>query len=174
MARGRGRPRRPLSQTVPNLDPKGAPSGPLRTPLSFADADALQHEYTVEKIVAHLLKKGADWYQVRWEGLGPAADTVEPAAHLADEASQAKIKQFLEERAALSTTKSRAPPPKEPTVPSGGGSNESTSAQSDDDEVVIVPAAVDTEASAPAGEGTAPTRTPPYSAPSIRMLPTCR
>jgi len=52
------------------------------------------------------LKKGEDYYKIRWAGLDERGDTTEPAEHLRDEASKAKIQEFLDAREAAE------PPPR--------------------------------------------------------------
>ena len=96
----RGRPVRVHTTTAPTLKAQGSPAGPLRTPLNFADPDAGKAEYEVDEILAHILKKGEDYFKVRWVGLDERGDTTEPAEHLRDEASKAKVQEFLEARAA--------------------------------------------------------------------------
>eukprot|EP00873_Tetraselmis_striata_P041503 jgi/Tetstr1/461767/TSEL_006855.t1 len=72
MARKRGRPQIALTPAkAPTLDPEGAPDGPKRTPISFADAYNGREAYKVEKILAQ------------------------------DDESLAKIDEFLEARRAL-------------------------------------------------------------------------
>ena len=99
--RKRGRPIKQLPSFTPTLKAQGSADGPLRTPRNFADPDAGKSEYAVHEIVAHILKKGADFYKVRWTGLDERSDTTEPVAHLSDDASKAKIQAYLDGRAAL-------------------------------------------------------------------------
>eukprot|EP00873_Tetraselmis_striata_P023218 jgi/Tetstr1/443482/TSEL_031490.t1 len=63
MARKRGRPQiaLPLAK-APTLDPEGAPDGPKRTPISFADAYNGREAYKVEKILAQVTRKGVEHY----------------------------------------------------------------------------------------------------------------
>jgi hypothetical protein len=89
--RKRGRPVKQLSGFTPTLKAQGSADGPLRAPRKFADLDAGRSEYAAHEIVAHTLKKGADFYKMRWTGLDERGDTTEPTAHLADVASKAKI-----------------------------------------------------------------------------------
>eukprot|EP00873_Tetraselmis_striata_P042867 jgi/Tetstr1/463131/TSEL_008065.t1 len=102
MARKRGRPQIALPHAkAPTLDPEGAPDGPKRTPISFANAYNGREAYKVEKILAQVTRKGVEHYIVRWEGLCDKADTTEPASHLEDDETLAKIDEFLEARRAL-------------------------------------------------------------------------
>eukprot|EP00873_Tetraselmis_striata_P002573 jgi/Tetstr1/422837/TSEL_013628.t1 len=63
MARKRGRPQIALPPAkAPTLDPEGAPDGPKRTPISFADAYNGREAYKVEKILAQVTCKGVEHY----------------------------------------------------------------------------------------------------------------
>eukprot|EP00873_Tetraselmis_striata_P004715 jgi/Tetstr1/424979/TSEL_001513.t1 len=121
MARKRGRPQiaLPLAK-APTLDPEGVPDGPKRTPISFADAYNGREAYKVEKILAQVTRKGVEHYIVRWEGLCDKADTTEPASHLEDDESLAKIDEFLEARRALGVGR---PSAKRPNTVSDPGSS---------------------------------------------------
>eukprot|EP00873_Tetraselmis_striata_P003694 jgi/Tetstr1/423958/TSEL_014569.t1 len=121
MARKRGRPQiaLPLAK-APTLDPEGAPDGPKRTPISFADAYNGREAYKVEKILAQVTRKGVEHYIVRWEGLCDKADTTEPASHLENDESRAKIDEFLEARRALGVGR---PSAKRPNTGSDPGSS---------------------------------------------------
>eukprot|EP00873_Tetraselmis_striata_P044547 jgi/Tetstr1/464811/TSEL_009550.t1 len=104
---------------IDRLDP-GAPDGPKRTPISFADAYNGREAYKVEKILAQVTRKGVEHYIVRWEGLCDKADTTEPASHLEDDESLAKIDEFLEARRALGVGR---PSAKRPNTGSDPGSS---------------------------------------------------
>eukprot|EP00873_Tetraselmis_striata_P010748 jgi/Tetstr1/431012/TSEL_002030.t1 len=121
MARKRGRPQIALPPAkAPTLDPEGAPDGPKRTPISFADAYNGREAYKVEKILAQVTRKGVEHYIVRWEGLCDKADTMEPASHLEDDESLEKIDEFLEARRALGVGR---PSAKRPNTVSDPGSS---------------------------------------------------
>eukprot|EP00873_Tetraselmis_striata_P044475 jgi/Tetstr1/464739/TSEL_009486.t1 len=99
---------------------KGAPNGPKRTPISFADAYNGREAYKIEKITAQVTRKGMEHYIVRWEGLCDKADTTEPASHLEDDESLAKIDEFLEARRAPGVGR---PSAKRPNTVSDPGSS---------------------------------------------------
>jgi hypothetical protein len=73
--RKRGRPVKQLPSFTPTLKAQGSADGPLRTPRNFADPDVGKSEYAVHGIVAHIIKKGTDFYTVRWIGLDERSDT---------------------------------------------------------------------------------------------------
>eukprot|EP00873_Tetraselmis_striata_P009841 jgi/Tetstr1/430105/TSEL_001964.t1 len=104
---------------INRLDP-GAPDGPKRTPISFADAYNGREAYKVEKILAQVTRKGVEHYIVRWEGLCDKADTTEPASHMEDDESLAKIDEFLEARRTLGVGR---PSAKRPNTVSDPGSS---------------------------------------------------
>eukprot|EP00873_Tetraselmis_striata_P040915 jgi/Tetstr1/461179/TSEL_006316.t1 len=121
MARKRGRPQIALLPAkASTLDHEGAPDGPKRTPISFADAYNGREAYTVEKILAQVTRKGVEHYIVRWGGLCDKADTTEHASHLEDDESLAKIDEFLEARRALGVGR---PSAKRPNTGSDPGSS---------------------------------------------------
>eukprot|EP00873_Tetraselmis_striata_P009842 jgi/Tetstr1/430106/TSEL_001965.t1 len=127
MARKRGRPQIALPPAkAPTLDPEGAPDGPKRTPISFADAYNGREAYKVEKILAQVTRKGVEHYIVRWEGLCDKADTTEPASHMEDDESLAKIDEFLEARRTLGVGRPSAKRPNTVSAPVAAANRRAT------------------------------------------------